>query len=286
MQKEKIFELIEESQYLTELPKDMSQILDMISNPINVDIDELIDKISKSSELHSLILKKINSGYFKLNKEIKTIKEAVVFLGMQTVQNLMIFFMTLQVFPGATNKDERTFNMNKYWKHVLGTSVASCMLASRLKKGDIYKLFTYGLIHDIGIIVLDNCLPNLLDEITEKLLNGVHQLVAERIVLGGMTHAELGAWLCRKWNIREDIIKIVELHHTPFIAKTNEDVKLMYAADVISTDYYASLLGINQNHNINNKVMESLGLTKEDIQAVIKAFPEELEKVTHYFSVY
>jgi HD-like signal output (HDOD) protein len=287
MDKERIFELIEGSQYLPELPEDISQILNILYNPTEVDIDTLIDKVSKSSELNTLMLKNINSGYFQLKREIRTIKEAIVYLGMQTVQNLLIFFITLQLFPNNNKHSHRTFDMHKYWKHVLGTSVASCMFASQLKIGDKYKLFSYGLIHDIGTILLDACLPMLIDEITEKLLNGVHQIVAERIVLGGITHADLGAWLCRKWNIREDITNIVEFHHAPFLAKANkEEVQLIYAADVISTEYYEKLLGVNLNHDISNKVMLSLGLTKEDIQAVIKEFPKELEKVTHYFSLY
>lgn len=286
MQKERIFELIEESQYLPELSEDMSRILNILKNPLDADIDMLIDKVSNSGELKTLMLKNLNSGYFQLSKEISTIKEAIVYLGMQTVQNLLIFFITLQLFPKSINNSHRTFDMHKYWKHVMGTSVAACMLASQIKKGDKYKLFSYGLIHDIGIVVLDTCLPMIIDEITEKLLSGVHQIIAERITLGGITHSDIGAWLCRRWNIREDITNIVEFHHTPFLAKANiEEVQLIYAADVISTEYYEKLLGVNLNHDISAKVMKSLGLTSEDIHAVIKGLPKELEKAKFYVSI-
>ncbi len=285
MQKERIFEMLEESPYLPELPEDISQILNILKNPIDVDIDLLIDKVSKSKELNSLMLKNLNAGYFQLNKEIKSIKEAIVYLGMQTVQNLLIFFITLQLFPKSIKKSERNFHMHHYWKHVMGTSVASCLLAAMTKKGDKYKLFSYGLIHDIGVIVVDTCLPTLIDEITEKLEKGVHQLVAERTIMGGLTHAEIGAWLCRKWNIRKDITNIVEFHHTPFIPNENiEEVQLIYLADVISTEYYERLLGMNPYHEISKKLIKSLALTNEDIQAVIKAFPKELEKVRYYVS--
>lgn len=286
MQRERIFHLIEESQFLPELPENISQILNILKEPIHVDIDLLIEKVSKSSELNALMLANLNSGYFQLKKEIKTIKEAIVYLGMETVQNLLIFYITRQLFPTTNANCQRTFNMRKYWKHVLGTSVASCMLASQIKIGDKYKLFSYGLIHDIGIVALDTCLPKLLDEITKKVFNGVHQIIAERIVLGGITHGDIGAWFCRKWNIRDDITNIVEFHHLPFSAKANaKEVQLIYIADVISSEYYERLLGVNLNHDINNKVIESLGLTNEQIQAVIRAFPKELEKVAYYYSI-
>lgn len=287
MQKEKLFELLETSQYLPKLPKNVSEILDILNNPVGLDIDYLIEKVSQSNELNELMLKNLNSGYFQLNKKIETIKEAIIYLGMQTVQNLIIFFSTLQLFPKISEKSHRTFDMHRYWKHVLGTSVASCMLSSRLKLGDKYKLFSYGLIHDIGTIALDACLPELIDEITERLKKGMHQLIAERIVLGGITHSEIGAWLCRKWKIREDITNIVEFHHTPYLAKLNTDeVKLVHVADVISTEYYESLLGFNLNHEISRGIMNSIGITNEDRQVVIEALPREIEKVSHYFSVF
>lgn len=287
MEKEKVFEIIEQSPYLPVLPEDVCQILNSLKNPIDADIDKVIDIVSKSEELNSILLKYLNSGYFEFSKEIKSIKEAVVFLGMQAVQNLLIFFITLQFFPRTMNKSDRVFDMQRYWKHVLGTAVAGRLLAKQINKGNPYKLFTYGLMHDIGIIMIDACLPSVMDTIAKKLLSGTHQLIAERSVLGGLTHADLGAWLCRKWNIREDIITIVQFHHTPFMVKENtEEVLLMYVADVISTQYYQRLLGINPNHEITHKVMEKVGVTKDDLQAIIDAFPEELEKVSHYFSWY
>lgn len=286
MQKEKIFELIEESQYMKEIPKDIGEILALLHNPLEVDIDLLMEKVSKSEKLNSLVLKNLNSGYFQFKKEIVSVKEAILYLGMQTVQNLLIFFITLQLFPKSIPNRDRTFKMSAYWKHVYGTSVASCMIAAHINKGDKYKLFSYGLIHDIGIVVLDTCIPQLIDEITDKLLNGVHQVVAERVILDGMTHADIGSWICRKWNIRDDIINIVEFHHTPFFAKANlEEVQIMYVADIISTQYYEKLLGVNLNHEISNRVMEALGLTKEIIDAVVRDLPKEIEKANKYVLV-
>jgi HD-like signal output (HDOD) protein len=256
-------------------------------NPMGLDIDELIEKVTQSAELNQLILKNLNSGYYQCKRDITTIREAMIYLGMQTVQNLIVFFITLQLFPQSIEASHRTFSMHKYWKHVLGTSIAGSMLSSRLKKGDKYKIFSYGLLHDIGIIALDTCLPDIIDEITGRLQNGVHQIIAERVVLGGITHADVGAWLCRKWNIREDINEIVHMHHTPFMAKNNiQEVQLIYVADSISTQYYEKLLGVNLNYEISDRIMEELGITKEDIRSIISEFPKELEKVSHYFSHY
>ena len=57
MQKERIFELIEESQYLPELSEDMSRILNILKNPLDADID-----IEKYLD--------INTQYIKFRKEL------------------------------------------------------------------------------------------------------------------------------------------------------------------------------------------------------------------------
>lgn len=201
MNKEKIYELLEASEHLPELPESVSQIIDILNNPVALDIDKLAEKLSSNGHLNELMIKNLNSGYFQLNRKINSIKEAIVYLGMKTVQNLLIFFITRQFFPDAPARKARTFDMVHYWKHIIGTSVASCILSSRLQAADKYKLFSYRLMHDIGIAVLDMYLPELIDEVSEKLKSGMHQLVAERTVMGGITHAEIGAWLCRKWNL-------------------------------------------------------------------------------------
>lgn len=285
MDKEILLERLEDSDRLPKLPQHISEILAMLKNPMDVDLDVLIEKVTQSGELNELMINNINSGYFRVARKITTIRDAVVYLGMQTVQNLLIFFISRQLFSGVPRTSKkRTFDMPSYWRHVIGTSVASSMLASRIRQGDPYKLFTYGLIHDIGIALLDACLPELIDEASEKVLGGIHQLAAERSVFGGLTHAEIGAWLCGKWNIREDITNIVAYHHAPFIAKTNiSEVKLLHVADVISTEYYEKLLGVSINHKISPHILNALGITDTDVQAVADALPQEVESLHSYF---
>jgi len=283
----KVYELIEKSPLLPHLPENICQTLTLLNNPIETDIDLLIEKVAQSDELINLMLKNINTGYFRLKREIKTIKEAVVYLGMKTVQNLLIFHIIQKLFPDGDEKRNRIFDMHMYWKHVLGTAVASCMVSERIKKGDKFKLFSYGLLHDIGLIIMDICLPDHTDKVIEKLYKGVHQLVAERIVLGGITHSEIGAWICRKWNIRDDIINIVENHHTPLLAKREtEDVKILYVGDMISSEYYQRLFGLHQNLDMNRQITESLGLTDEDIREMAEEFPQALAQALNYLSVY
>ncbi len=284
MEREKVFELLENSENFPKLTQDVSRIFDLLNNPEGLHIDRLVLEVARYDQLSDLILKVFSAKQF--NKGTGTLKDAVIYLGIDAVQNLLVFYLSKQLFSGVpTSNRNRKFKMAHYWRHVLGTSAAGYILSLRINKLDKHKLFTYGLIHDIGIPLLDTCAPDLVDEIFEKLMKGMHQLVAERSVMGGITHAEIGAWLCRKWNIRSDITDIVEFHHTPFLAKSNSDeVKLMYAADVLSTEYYEKLLGLNINHAISSKIMDYFGLTDNDKQAATDALASEVDRLGSFFT--
>ncbi len=285
MKKEMIYELLDHSEKLPVLPLEIQEIMHMLQYPAALDVNRLVGKVSELKELNEIILKSLNLGYFQTGKRIESIKEAIIRLGLKSVQNLIIFFITRQLFPEG-DSSKRSFDMHKYWKHVLGTAVAASFLSERLQKGDKYKLFTYGLIHDIGIPVMDVCMPEQLDEVGVKLKAGIHQLVAERSVFDGISHAEIGGWLCRRWNIREDIINIIEYHHTPLLSREcNEDCLLMHTADVMSSEYYERLLGININHRISDKIMDMLGLSVQDYRDISQKLPEEVDRINYFLTL-
>jgi HD-like signal output (HDOD) protein len=286
MEADRVFDYIENSVNFPNITHNISEIFDMLKNPDGLDFEHLVQEVSRHDQLCDLLLRVYNAKHYRPGKSPAAVKDAVIYLGTDAVQNLLVFYLSKNIFSEVISLNKgRNFKMVHYWRHVLGTSAASYILSMRINKMDKHKLFTYGLIHDIGLALLDICLPDLLDEIFVKLMKGVHQIVAERSVLGGLTHADIGAWLCRKWNLRDDITNIVEFHHTPFVANsTPDEVKLIYVADVISTEYFEKLLGLNMYHAISSKIMDSYGITNEDVKAVAAALPGEVDRLSSIFT--
>jgi len=52
----------------------------------------------------------------------------------------------------------------------------------------------------------------------------------------------------------------------------------MSVADAISNIYYENLLAINTKNMLNEKVIDELGLTKEDLQEIISVLPAKVEE--------
>lgn len=275
----KIYETLENSKYLPLMPEPIGEILKLLHSPENLEIEELSKKVALCDDLSNLVLSAINSAYFQLNRTITSLNEAIIYLGMRTVQNLLISF-TLQTLFSKKESTSKLFNRDKYLKHSLGTSLASSMISEKAGLCKKFELFTYGLVHDMGIAVLDACMPDVLDQVTEMQHRGFHQIAAERYVMDGVTHGEIGAWLCDKWGFPNDIKNVVEYHHKPLLAKGNiNEVKIMNLGDIISTSYYEKLLGLKMDHTFSKMILESVGITHEDMEEVSSILPEEVNKI-------
>lgn len=279
MNSDQLMELLETSDRLPKLPPALNDIFEMLKKPLDIKLEEFVRIINQNEHLSTLLLKTINSGSFQLERKIQSVKEAVLYLGMNTVQTLLIAFVTKSFFPDCLGR-AKIFSREKYWKHCVGTCAASNQLSIKTSLGDRYKLFAYGLIHDIGIAVLDICLPNIIDDVFTIQQRGVHQIIAEREVMDGLSHADIGAWLCKKLNLPEDFTSVTEYHHKPFLAKNfTEEVKLIHFGDMISTEYYERLLGLHLNHSMNRILMESIKVTQEDVLEISETLPEEVDKL-------
>lgn len=278
MEEHKTIKLLKDSGYLPQISKDFGDILKMLLEPYEYDLDQCSEKFSQIPQLESFLIQTLNHN-FVLNRDIRSIRDALTYLGAKNAKIIAISYVTRLLLPDRKGR-AKLFDNKKYWKHCLGTSIAAYMIASETNLCNPDKLFTLGLIHDIGITVLDICLPNLLDEIQDRHLKGLHQIVAEKIVLDGITHADIGMWICRDWNLPDEIAEVVGYHHTPLLAQNYLiEARIMHLADSISTNYYERLIGNNTTFVHTEKIMKQLNIDKEFVDAMIKKLPTEIEKL-------
>ena len=280
MQNHPIIKQIKQSNILPQIPKAFGDTLHMLMNPYGFDINQCIERLSSLPKLESTIIQFLNYNS-RLNRKFVTLKDAILYLGAKNTRMIAIAYITRLLLPGSSGRT-RIFDNEKFWKHCIGTSISSYMIAEATGLCDKERIFTYGLIHDIGVTVLDICLPEHLDKIyTMQLQKGIHQIAAEKIVLDGITHSEIGMWICKEWALPEEIAEVVGYHHSPFIdGKTGNMVKIMYLADSISTNYYESLLGTDTTFIYNDKTRETLNIHKELMDNIAKKLPQEVEETS------
>jgi len=279
MNKQQILDKLDNNQDLPMLSGALMEVVSLLSAPSTLHLTDIAEKIAQIEHVQEMLMENLSSSYFPFSPEKKTFRELLVFMGLQNISVLFIALITKQLLPNHLGK-AKEFDRAKYWKHSLGTAVGAKMIAERTSLSEKYTVFAYGLIHDIGVAVMDICLPEILDEVCHIQRKGVHQIVADKIVMNGMTHEEISGWLCAKWKLPLDIQTVVNFHHRPLLANTFMiETQILHLADCISTEYYENIIGIKLPMAKNQTVMNALGISDSEIDSIRDRLPGEIEKV-------
>ncbi len=151
------------------------------------------------------VLRLVNSPFFGLRKQVGTVSEGILVLGMATVRRLAIAATIAQPLQQLKLKPRL---MHAMWHKALGGAV----LARRLLDGHAASqlAFTAGVLQDIGRLELHLRAPQ--DYAAMESLNG-HALCAAEQACFGQTHAEVGAVLAEAWGLPAAIVEAIAVHH-------------------------------------------------------------------------
>ena len=203
------------TEHIIELPAApiiVTQILDLIDDP-TTSASLLARLLSSDQALTARILKLANSSYYAFAKPIRTVQLAISLLGFQTVANLGLSLAFTRSFTGAHYEDD--FDRLAFWEHALSVAVTARGLARDFGYATGAELFTMGILHDIGKLIIHEYLHDRYMLVESRLrLYDETSSEAERHVLG-VDHAEIGGWLCNSWRLPEEIEQAVGAHHAP-----------------------------------------------------------------------
>ncbi|MCD6318396.1 HDOD domain-containing protein [Candidatus Aerophobetes bacterium] len=284
----KIKQITDEIESLPTLPGVVSQIIELTSDP-KTSFKDLSRIISEDQTLTARILKLVNSAYYGFPRRISTITHALIILGFNEIKNITFATSILRTFGESDNLGD--FNREEFWKHSLGCALASKMLAKTLRYRISGQAFTAGLIHDIGKIILDQYLHKSFAQIIEKVQSeNISIREAEKDVLG-ITHAEIGAWLAKKWNLPAEIEEAIKFHHLPDKAIINPQLTaIVHLSDILVRMESIGWGGDDKIPSVNPLVWNSLKPLKPDInesyiQYFTSIFETEIGKVCSLFDI-
>jgi putative nucleotidyltransferase with HDIG domain len=190
---------------LPSLPALLMEALQQLNDTSNITL--LADKIGQDPPLVVRILRIANSPFYGMAREIGSLREAIVLLGINRVRDMLFGICFSQLLP-VRHKD---FDYSMFWQHSMAVADCTRRLASYSGISPEFA-FTAGLLHDIGRLIIVVLFP---DEFS-RIINESNQdlSVAERQLLG-FDHLEIGSKAARHWNLPLAIQEAIELHETP-----------------------------------------------------------------------
>lgn len=111
-------------------------------------------------------------------------------------------------------------------------SNAAVALAKYKNLSEPNDIFTPGLLHDIGKLVLGRFVKEHFKVINQLRSNGIPLVVAENMALG-TDHAEIGAQILAQWSFPSTVVNAVRVHHNfELLHNKNMQNDLLYLANL------------------------------------------------------
>ena len=170
--------------------------------------------ISHDTALSGKILKVVNSSFFAIGRRIGKIEEAVMFLGVNVVRSLI-----LSCHISATDSQNRIpgFSLDELNHHSILCSTFAMRLVKEAtqSKSLSEEAFTLGVLHDVGILVMAEHMPDTLKTILQHMKENQSVFLDSELKCLGATHAQIGACLLEMWGLPDTLVDAIHAHHAP-----------------------------------------------------------------------
>ncbi|MFH2000145.1 MAG: HDOD domain-containing protein, partial [Planctomycetota bacterium] len=205
---EEMKEKLKEIKELSALPEVVQHVLGLLANR-DTELKEIAVVVETDVGLAASMLRMVNSASMAMRTQVESIEKAVVILGFEGVRRCVLAASVLEKFKHAGSVDCRAA-----WTHaVLTGEWARLLIKQVLGAGDEAEdAFTGGLLHDLGKLAIWEYYPQIARNIQNAIDRGLPPLEAERLEMG-MSHPEIGGFLCHFWGFPEALGEAVAYHH-------------------------------------------------------------------------
>jgi putative nucleotidyltransferase with HDIG domain len=261
---------------VTTLPATTHKIMSLAGDD-NVHAEELREAIQNDPVLVARILRRLNSSYYGLSHKVADLRTAISLLGQREIRNLALTVFVSRYFePGmAHNLYQRT----NLWNHCVAVGAAARLVSRVCGRASGEEAFIAGLLHDIGLILLDQTLRRHFFKVVDAVDSATPTHIVENRILS-FDHALLGGFVARRWNFPEQVADAITFHHQPW-CYTGQHKDLVYVVTV--ANYLCSRAGLTSlgTHNVvppPDEVYRGLGLDQVTLAIIWEELDVTLDK--------
>jgi HD-like signal output (HDOD) protein/ActR/RegA family two-component response regulator len=229
--------------------------------------------IAKDMGMTAKVLQMVNSAVYGAYMEVSDPGQAVLMLGLETIQAIVL---SLSIFSAFDRRTLSPQEAERLWDHSVTTSRFSrCIARAEGISGNALDPYqSAGLLHDVGKLVIATADPKAYRKIAqEALVPGTKPWQIEKELLG-CSHAEIGAYLLGIWGLPSSIVEAVAWHHHPSESPVNEFSPLaaVHVASVFHAQMHPELQF--REPDLDEAFLERLGLAAREA-AWLKACSEQ-----------
>ena len=203
-------QLIGRGQDLPSLPEIYLRVSEQLEDE-NSSVQQIGDTVQNDPAITSRVLKMVNSAYYGLPNQVASIAQAVSLLGRQRLKHILIGSVLRGVFSG---QDNPAFSMQEFWQHSIKTAIIARYLAKLMHQiEEPEAMFTAGLLHDIGKLLLIRKFPERMLAAEEYMIQKRVDILSAELAQVGLTHTAVSEALMHYWGLPRLLIDCSVNHH-------------------------------------------------------------------------
>ncbi|MBF0378224.1 MAG: HDOD domain-containing protein [Desulfamplus sp.] len=266
------------------LPSVATRLIKMISDD-KTTLEEFEHVIKMDPTLVLRLLRLVNSPFYALRTRVTSISEAIAFIGLDNLRNLIVVDALKNLFKDKI--DEQYLSRKRLWMHCVAVAICSQMIMERIfgQKGE--DAFLCGIVHDIGLIIADQVMP---DEFLKVCMawnpkDNKNITQYENDILH-TDHTIIGHIITGDWKLPISVQNGVKQHHDVL---SSEQENKSFPAIVQISDYLVARLNYTVLHQMKGELSPSLMIHIRDnikeYKALTEDLPEELSKAEDIYSM-
>lgn len=229
-------------------------------------------EVKKDQVITAKLIKLCNSSFFSMKREIDSLDDALAIIGLDTLIKLVIADSVNKFYNQSGSG--YSLCMGGLFHHAVGTSVIAEGLAKKTGTVSPGVAYTAGLLHDLGLVVLDqfynNAKPFFYRELEKK-----DAICEVENKVFGINHVETGKRIAGKWNFPEPLVDAITYHHTPEKALKNKElVYMIYIADFVMERFSRGIFADKDPKSLEF-CLKSLKLSMDSIPEIVDMIPSK-----------
>lgn len=187
------------------------RVLDLVQDP-KVTVAGLAGALSLDPSLSARVLQTANSSFYAQARSIKSVSDAIVILGLNSVRTLALGF---SLVDNLRKHGRGGFDHDGFWRRSLVTAVGARAVIARVEPAQREEAFLSGLLLKLGVLAFSAHEERGYDTVFRKAGGDHEQLRALELATFGATHDDLGAALVESWNLPAAIAECIRHYSTP-----------------------------------------------------------------------
>ncbi len=266
---------------ISSLPEITTKIVAVVENP-SATAHDMHEIVKTDPALATKVLKVVNSAFYGLPSQIASLDRAIVMLGLSAVKNIALAASLSRMFKGDALSSN--FSLRDLWRHCIGVGVCAKMLAKVSKAAATDELFVGGLVHDMGLLVMQQLFPDKLRMVADKCFKEpLNFCEAERQTIGA-DHEAFGLALATKWKFPPLLRNAIAYHHdaAALQADYQRPVAIITIADTLVAQQQIGFWLTTRTQTLTPDLLKRAVITDEQLKQVsenLKPNVEDAEKV-------